>query len=106
MIKLYNLRTENGLSQRDIARELHISQATYHNWETGKTQPSIEQLTVIASFFGVSVDYLINNSDDLGVIKYSDRFLKSDEIELLQLYNELSPAAQKNILDFMKNIKL
>lgn len=104
MIRLYDLRTENNFSQRDMAKQFHISQATYHNWETGVTQPSVEQLIALSSFFGVSVDYLIGNSDDGGVINYSDRFLKKDEVELLRLYKALPVSAQKNILDFMNNI--
>lgn len=106
MIRLFDLRKEKDLSQRKMADALHISQSTYHNWENGITQPSIEQLIGIAEFFGVSVDYLINNSDDLGIIKYQERFLKPDEIELLHLYNELPVNAQKSILEFIKSIKL
>ncbi|MCM1306103.1 MAG: helix-turn-helix transcriptional regulator [Bacteroides sp.] len=106
MIKLFELRTEKGLSQREIAKLFSVSQSTYNNWENSNTQPSIEQLIEIARFFGVSVDYLIGNSDDLGEIKYNERFLSSNELKLLQLYNSLSSVAQKNILDFMKNINL
>lgn len=108
MIRLYDLRSESELSQREIARQLHISQSTYHNWESGKTQPSIAQLIDLAEFFGVSVDYLIGNSDDCGIITYSEnhneKIIKRDEYELLRLYRSLPEAARKNILDFIKNI--
>ena len=85
---------------------MHVSQPTYNNWENAHTQPSISQLVEIAKFFGVSVDYLIGNSDDCGVITYNERFLKDDEIELLGLYKSLPKTARKNILDFIKNINL
>ncbi len=64
MIKLYELRLEKNLSQRAIAKEMCISQATYNNWENGKTQPSIEQLIMLADFFDVSVDFLIGKEGD------------------------------------------
>ncbi len=64
MIRLYELRTEKGLSQREMAKAMQISQATYNNWENSKTQPSIEQLIKLADFFGVSVDDLIGHTDD------------------------------------------
>lgn len=64
MIRLLELRTERGLSQRAMAKELNISQGTYNNWENSNTQPSIEQLIALANFFGVSVDYLIGNADE------------------------------------------
>ncbi len=66
MIRLYELRMEKGLSQRDMAKEMKISQATYNNWENEKTQPSIEQLIALADYFSVSVDYLIGRAGDEG----------------------------------------
>jgi transcriptional regulator with XRE-family HTH domain len=90
MIRLLELRTEKNLSQRDMAKILNISQGTYNNWENQNTQPSIEQLITIAKFFGVSVDYLIGNSDDLGVINYN---VLSDENN--KILNLLSTAPQR-----------
>lgn len=103
MIRLYELRSEKGLSQRKIAERFNISQSTYNNWENSKTQPSISQLLSLAEFFGVSVDYLLGNCDDFGNITYKDSFIKNNEVELINTYRKLSQAAQQNILDFMKN---
>jgi transcriptional regulator with XRE-family HTH domain len=90
MIRLLELRTEKNLSQRDMAKILNISQGTYNNWENQNTQPSIEQLITIANYFGVSVDYLIGNSDDLGVINYN---VTNDENN--KILNMLSAAPSK-----------
>lgn len=87
MIRLLELRSERGLSQRDMARELNISQGTYNNWENEKTQPSIEQLIDIAKFFDVSVDYVIGNADDFGTVKQQQPKLK--ETKLVKLFNLL-----------------
>ena len=105
MIKLYELREGKKLSQRGVAKALSISQSTYHNWENSITQTSIEQLIEIAKFFGVSVDYLIGNSDYEGIIHYSDSFLTQDETELIKVYNTLSENGKKSILTFIKSIK-
>lgn len=106
MIRLYELRLEKGLSQRQIAKMLNISQSTYNNWENSRTEPSIAQLIQIAQLFGVSVDFLIGNTDDMGNIVYSNGFLTSTETELIRLFKGLPEPARKNILDFMKNITL
>ncbi len=37
---LKELRTQQGWSQEDLARELGISFATINRWENGKTNPS------------------------------------------------------------------
>ena len=103
MIRLCELRKDKELSQRDIAKKFSVSQSAYNNWENGKAEPSISQILKIAEFFGVSVDYLIGNSDDLGNIVYKESYLKSSELELLNIYRQLSPPAQQSILDFIKN---
>ena len=40
--KLKAARDQTGLSQRDVAKELNISQPTITSYETGRTQPDIE----------------------------------------------------------------
>ncbi len=100
MIRLFELRTERELSQRDMAKAMNISQGTYNNWENSNTQPSIEQLIALAKFFGVSVDYLIGNTDDLGIINYSDK--DTEHNNFLGMYVSASPEIQnaiKTILD-------
>lgn len=105
MIRLYELRTEKSLSQRAVAKVLDISQSTYNNWENSRTEPSIAQLIELSRFFGVTVDYLVGNSDELNNVSYSNKFLTNDEVELLELFKVLPDSAQKNIINFLKNIR-
>ena len=91
MTRLFELRKERGLSQRDMAVEFSVSQSTYNNWENARTQPSIEQLIAMARFFEVSVDYLVGNSDDAGTINYITT-LSPDEKRFIDTYTSLSPA--------------
>lgn len=95
MNRLLELRNEKNMSQRDMAKEMNISQGTYNNWENSNTQPSIEQLIALARFFGVSVDYLIGNSDDFGVIRYTD--IGEELQELLRLYLAATPPLQEAV---------
>ena len=74
-----------------MADEFNVSQSTYNNWENSNTQPSIEQLIALARFFGVSVDYLVGNSDDAGTINYIIT-LSPDEKRFIDTYASLSPA--------------
>lgn len=106
MIRFFELRMEKGLSQRDMAKICNISQATYNNWENGKTQPSIEQLIALAKFYAVSVDYLIGNSDDDGVVRYDDPKLSSGEKQLLHNYKSLSSESREIISKLMQNMRI
>lgn len=88
MIRLSELRKEKGLSQRQMASEFNVSQGTYCNWEKGTTEPSIEQLIAMSNFFGVSVDYLINNTDEIGIVNIFESM--PGEAEILRQIRSLS----------------
>ncbi len=55
------LRTDKGLSQRDFAELLGVSNGAVGMWETEKRQPDLDTVKKMAAFFGVSVDYLMGN---------------------------------------------
>lgn len=60
--RLKQLREETGLTQEELAKKLNISRGTYAHYETGKREPNFETLQSLASYFEVSVDYLLGNS--------------------------------------------
>lgn len=57
------LRHEHGLTQRQLAERLHISDKTVSKWERGQSLPDISLLLPLADFFGVSVDSLLRDPD-------------------------------------------
>ncbi len=64
MIKnLKNIRKENGFTQQEVAEKLNISQRTYSDYETDKTEPTMEVLLRIAKLFNVSVDELLGRDE-------------------------------------------
>lgn len=56
------LRECEKLKQIDLASKLGVTQRKVSYWETGKIEPSLEDLWKIADFFGVSVDEIIGRS--------------------------------------------
>ena len=65
--RLKELRTKRGLSLRDIANELGLSDSIYSKWEKGKAIPSAQNIFKLAYFFGVTSDYLIGLKDESGM---------------------------------------
>ena len=65
-MRIKELRKAKGISQTRLAMELNTTQNTISRYETGEREPGINELIAIADYFGVSVDYLIGRSDDLG----------------------------------------
>lgn len=56
--KLRFHRTAKGYSQRALAELLGMERSTYSNYETGKTQPSIQDLLRLARLYGVTMESL------------------------------------------------
>ncbi|MBR2903153.1 MAG: helix-turn-helix transcriptional regulator [Clostridia bacterium] len=52
------LRTEKGLGQVQLAKELDVSKSVISLWELGGADPTLSNLKKIARFFNVSIDFL------------------------------------------------
>lgn len=63
--KIYELRTRNNMSQGDLANELGVSRQSVSKWETGQSIPDVDRIVNISKIFDVTVDYLVNNNDDI-----------------------------------------
>src|SRR5262245_4350617 len=53
---LRKLREDRELTQKQVAKELGISQSALSAWESGQTLPPRPQITRIAGVLGVSID--------------------------------------------------
>ena len=49
----------NGQQQRDVAEALGVAATTFNTWCVGKILPSLPKLQMIAAYFGVQVEDLI-----------------------------------------------
>ena len=63
-MRLKELRRAKGISQLKLALDLNTHQNTISRYETGEREPGINELIMIANYFNVSVDYLIERTDD------------------------------------------
>lgn len=62
--KLAYLRKEKGLSQLKLAEMMDISRQAISRWETGVAVPSSDNLKYLGDIYGVSLDFLLNDSAD------------------------------------------
>lgn len=56
------LRQEKGISQRQAAKELGISQALLSHYENGVREPGLVFVTKACDFYGVSADFLLGRT--------------------------------------------
>lgn len=58
------MRKERGLSQKQAAAELHVSQSLLSHYEKGIRECGLDFLVRTADFYGVSCDYLLGRSPE------------------------------------------
>lgn len=61
--RIRDLREDNDLKQSDIAKLLQTTQQVYSRYEQGVNEMPIRHLIVLARFYGVSLDYIMGETD-------------------------------------------
>lgn len=91
MKRIAELRKEKHLNQTGLGLKLNVSQKMVSAYESGLHQPGINTLKEMSAIFGVSVDYIIENSNIKSPAEsLSGDSLSPDELELIALYRALS----------------
>ena len=63
-MRLKLLRKEKNLTQLKLALDLNMSQNTISRYETGEREAGYAELIKIADYFDVSIDYLLERTDE------------------------------------------
>lgn len=58
---LYKLRTQNGLSQDELAEKIYVTRQAVSRWENGETLPNTEALKLLSKVFNVSINTLLGS---------------------------------------------
>ena len=61
---IHNLRVTRGLTQREIAEKLSISDKAISKWENGTSQPSVDNLQRLADIFDITLEELLKVSKE------------------------------------------
>ena len=93
-IKAY--RREQGYSQEQVARKLHITQGAVSQWELGITSPNAQQIAALADLLGTTADELLGREEP--------QKPTLDE-SLIALLLSLSPAQLQRVKDFVAGMK-
>ncbi|KRF35884.1 helix-turn-helix domain-containing protein [Paenibacillus sp. Soil787] len=86
------LRDKHALTQEDLANKLGISRAALSHYETSRREPDYNTINKIASFFRVSIDYLLGRTNepdsilDQEIREFVDNLELSDE-KLLEKFS-------------------
>lgn len=86
---IYNIRTQCGISNIDMANCLDMNQRSYNGLEKGKCKPAIDTFVRLDEQFGVNPSFIMNGRfENLAAVS--------------EIWNSLPAGEQKSILDFLE----
>ncbi len=98
--KIKFLRKKSGLSQRQVAEKLFISQQAYAKYETGTASPSLDVLKAMSEFFEVDTNFILGiapksarlNIKKIPVLGRVQAGIPMEAIEEILDYEEIRPS--------------
>ena len=107
---LKKLRQQNNISQGQLAQELNVKQYVVSSWEIERSEPSIEQINFLATYFQVPTDFLlgrevimINNGNEFESITTELKEEIKDEIAVTETLQEDDISSKENIAQVSDN---
>ena len=106
--KLRKLRKKFNMTQENVADCIHVSRSAIAGYEKKGRQPSHEKLADMASIFGVTVDYLLEDTDNpllsSSVLQTQHERLLDDKV--MKLYRQLSLHSKEETLRYLQLLEL
>ena len=87
--KLKEIRKRFGLSQEKLAEIMNVSRQAITKWENDGGLPDVTNLQELSKVFGITVDYLLNDENQLPVLTMIKELDKSKYKNKLSSYNEI-----------------
>jgi len=105
MTRLRECRENAGLSQKYVALSLGVAAPSVANWERGKTRPTQENIVKLADLYKVTVDYLLERSDErIAQGHQTDLSISDIDFALSGEIRVLSEAGKMDVLQFARFI--
>jgi len=99
-VNMGKLRREKGLSQRQAAAELGISQALLSHYETDAREPKLDFVVRVCDYYSVTSDFILGRTRERG--DGASR-LSAKVIEIVDLFEELK-AKEAELLTRLKTV--
>lgn len=115
--QLKKYRRAKGLTQQNVADQLHIRRQTYSNYERDVRTPDAKMLAALAALYDISINDLLcaDTLKDAGSARFyyegilsssnSRLYLTGSEAKLVTDYRSLPEHLKENQLRYMKFLK-
>ncbi|MDO4326284.1 MAG: helix-turn-helix transcriptional regulator [bacterium] len=91
--RIKKLAQERGISLPALESELGFGNSTIVKWD--KSTPNADKLNAVAKYFGVSMDYLLNGTDEDGLTEKDEKDIAKDVDRIMEKLSsgEAGPAS-------------
>lgn len=110
---LLELRTQKGLTQSELAEEVHVTRQAVSRWETGETIPNAETLKLLSALFEVSINTLLGSPrqlicqccgmplDDMSISKETDGTFNEEYCKWCYTDGKFVYSSREELTDFL-----
>ena len=98
---LKRLRLDAGITQKQLAKEIGIAQATISQWESGTSKPTADALIALCNYYGVSADFILGISKD----KEGEGQLDKSVEECIAMIDNLTNDQRNIVKEMLKQFK-
>lgn len=102
--KLRRLRTDKGISQKQIASIFPTDVSNYNRKELGEVKITKQEWEKISNFLNVPVEEIYEEDTEGKLFLKKRSSIKSDIINMQ--YNEMMPSVIENLQDFISTLKI
>lgn len=105
--KLFQLRNERGIYQKEIAEFLSVSVGTISNYENGVHSPDLETLCRLAEYFHVTTDYMLELTENAASMEKLNTPMAEEHTigSTLNILQKLSGSSRRQMLKYLNMIK-
>nr|DAU96233.1 MAG TPA: Repressor protein CI [Caudoviricetes sp.] len=57
--KYAKLRDKKGVTDYRVSEDTKITKSTFSDWKSGRSNPKIDKLKILADYFGVNIEYFL-----------------------------------------------
>ena len=97
---LQELRKEKGITQKELADFLNVSDKTVSHWECDKYSPDISVIPLLAEFFGVTCDEILRGERKAPV--YNENGFSYEPLDKTSEYDKYAKISLQNAYNKLK----
>lgn len=95
-------RQERGISQLQLAEQLHVSRQSISSWENDRAYPSLDNLIALSELYRISIDDLLKDNEELRQkIERNQKRIQQYDEHLMEIDTSISEI-QKGAFDYEK----